>query len=154
MLTVASAGLTIAIERLEQKEYPYAFSDRANHPKAQTELDELLTQKFCGSVLLPEHPKSWRFGRLATTSGNPDEWVEFQHPTAMPPDKSVKSVITHLRNSLAHGSIHTKGDPISEIIFVASVHYHSADFNYMMVSPDDFHNLLLRWFRFLKKLKF
>jgi hypothetical protein len=154
MLAVASAGLTVPVERLGQKDYPYPFKDRARYPKARKELDRLFTQRFCGSTLLPQYPKTWCFGRLATTIGEPSQWTELQFPAAMSGDETVKSVIRHLRNSLAHGSIHMNGDPISEIVFVASARYRSPDFNYLMVSPDDFYYFLLKWFGFLRTLEF
>ena len=108
MLTVASAGLTIPIERLEKKNYPYPFTESVRYPQAHNELDNFLAEKFCGSILLKNYPQSWCLGRLATTIGDPDSWTEFQYPQPMPSNKTVKNVVKHLRNALAHGSIQTK----------------------------------------------
>ena len=52
MLTIASAGLTIPIERLEQKNYPYPFKDSVKYQQAHSELNNLLAEKLCGSILL------------------------------------------------------------------------------------------------------
>jgi hypothetical protein len=154
MLTIASAGLTIPIERLEQKNYPYPFKDSVKYQQAHSELNNLLAEKLCGSILLKNYPQSWCFGRLATTVGEPDTWTELQYPQPMPNNQTVKSVLKHLRNAFAHGSIHTKDDPISELTFIASVRRYSPDFNYLMVSPDDFRIFLQKWFKFLGTLKF
>jgi len=58
MLTVASAGLTIPIERLEKKNYPYPFIDSVRYPQAYNDLYNLLAEKFCGSILLKNYPQS------------------------------------------------------------------------------------------------
>ena len=154
LLTVASAGITIPKERLENKNYPYPFDDNHRYQDARDRLYELLEQNFQGSVLLPKNCKSWCFGPLAKVNGDPDNWAELQNPSSMPPKHSVKKVIKHIRNSLAHGSIHTYGDPISKIIFVASVKPRGSDFNYLLVSPEDFLAFLKQWFKFLGTLEF
>ncbi len=124
------------------------------HPNAKAKVDELLEKQFIGSILLPKGPKSWRFGNLSSTDGDPDRWVELSKSTVMSSDKSVKSVIKHIRNSLAHGSIHTRGNPISDIIFVASVKPRSPYFNYMIVAPRDLHAFTLNWFKFINGIEF
>jgi hypothetical protein len=154
MLSLAAAGLTIPLERLDKKRHPYPFHDSIKYHEAKVEFDELLVDNFCGSTLLKEHPRSWCFGRLATTTGDPDTWPELNNPTPISQNITVVKLIKHLRNAIAHGSIHTKGDPISKIVFVASLQYGSVYFNYLTVSPDDFYNFLLKWFKFLNALPY
>lgn len=153
MLSVASAGLTMPIERLKNKNYPYPFHDRAKFPKAQAEFDNLISSSFLTSPLV-DPTQSWYYGALATVVGEPDSWQEFQNPLLLTNTKTITEVTSHIRNALAHGSIHTKGDPISEIIFIASEKLRSPNFYYLMVKPNDFLAFLKKWFALLETMDF
>jgi hypothetical protein len=70
-------------------------------------------------------------------------------------DKTVRAVLNIIRDALAHGNIWTRRDPIETIIFVKSIT--DADsaarkFSFVSVAPDEFRNLLEKWFDFLINL--
>jgi hypothetical protein len=57
-----------------------------------------------------------------------------------------------IRNALAHSNIWTLRDPIEAIIFVKSVKDDDKvipKFSFVSVAPDEFRNLLEKWFDFL-----
>jgi len=88
-------------------------------------------------------------------NGDPDSRKDLQRSRPITKDKSVRSVLNIIRDALAHGNIWTLRDPIQAIIFVKSVT--DADkvapkFSFISVAPDEFRNLLERWFDFLMNL--
>jgi hypothetical protein len=137
MLSAASAGLTFPIERLKKRNQPYPFHDRANYPKVQREFDKFLSSSFLNSPLA-NSSENWRYGLLANVNGDADAWQELHNPSPLSDDKTVKDITSHIRNALAHGSIHTNGDPIDELIFVASEKQGSPNFYYLTVKANEF----------------
>ena len=153
LLAIASAGITIPFERLTKKTYPYLFDDYANNPNTSIQFDKRLTSKFLHSDLLSA-PERWYCGSLESVKGEPDTWPELRNPRALPNAKTVYDIVRQMANALAHGGILTKGDPISQVIFIARKSRRSEEINYLMVPPDEFLIFLKKWFQFLEELHF
>jgi len=59
------------------------------------------------------------YGRLASVDGQPEQWPELQSGETLGSEKQFSSLIMHVRNALAHGSVHTRGNPIAEIVMLS-----------------------------------
>ena len=155
-LSMAASGFVVPFERLcPQEGTPYY--DRCDYTKAASQFDRLCIKNFLSSELWKEDVGSWSFDELSSVAGDPDSWPELQEPrTPLNSCKTVRDILEHLRNALAHGNIFTfpKGVcSIKFIIFLSRQSRASSDFNFLCVSPQDFQKFLKNWFMFLKKLE-
>ena len=162
MLAIASAGINVPYERLAKSNHP--SRNRENLTTARELLDDLSEQYFLSSELCQNDQgendqHSWKYGGpLRTVEGEPRTWPELGEPDAMQQDETVGTVLRHVRNALAHGNIFTyesttTAGEIQSIIFLSKPKMNAPQFNYLIVSPTDFHKFLRSWFRFLKHLE-
>ena len=155
-LAIATSGLVVPFERLcPQERSPYY--DRYDYTKAASQFDRLCIENFLSSQLWKEDVGSWSFEELSSVAGDPDSWLELQEPrTPLNSCKTVRDILEHLRNALAHGNIFTfpKGaSDIEFIVFLSRQSRTSSDFNFLCVSPQDFQKFLRHWFVFISKLE-
>jgi hypothetical protein len=169
MLSIASAGFTIPFERLLQREPSTATcptcnlrfeipapchpaGDRERHRTAADMLDLLLDEKFRESELWdPAHEDDWSNAKkIPDVQQALDFWADVAVPIG--PDRKVSSVLKHIRNALAHGSIFTRAIKRNQIGLIVLVQKNDeTDFSMLAVSPDAFREFLRRWFDFLAK---
>jgi len=154
---VASAGLVVPYERLKPdgRWGAHPSGDRETFAGAVEKLESLLGQPFMSSRLWTATSSTWRGGKLDSVTGDPDSWKGLQKSRPITSDKTVGAILSVIRNALAHGNIWTLRDPIEAIIFVKSVKDDDKvipKFSFVSVAPDEFRNLLEKWFDFLRGL--
>lgn len=161
LLVVASASLLVPFERLrpDTEHSAHAFGDNKLFAEGAEKLQRLLATDFVGSVLCPSLTNSWRFSdSVLDVSGGLDSWYSRSDLKVISASKkgrkgkAIKSMLPHIRNALAHGSIYTKGKPIEELIFVQERTAAGEDgarkrigFEVLSVSPDDFNTFIRGW---------
>jgi hypothetical protein len=162
MLCVAAPAIIVPMERLNGPGFRQDGTARAGHPSkdwqrfqaAKAALDDLYAASFIGSLLCPDAaPGSWCFGQLSDTSGDPDSWPELNQPKPLGPDKKAKSVLLHIRNSLAHGNLFTRGGEQIQQMVLLSKPPDAERFSYLIASPADFRAFLIHWLEFLNDLE-
>jgi hypothetical protein len=161
LLMVASASLVVPFERLkpDTKYSSHPFGENKRFLRAAERLNELMSQKFIGSALCPTTASSWRLAKdVKAVEGDLDEWLPSAKLKALSKDREVASTLTLVRNALSHGSIHTIGDPITDLIFVKEVIGKHLDnsprrigFEVICVSYADFHDFVRAWITFLSE---
>ncbi len=154
LLTVASAGLTFPTDRFEHRDQHAPFNEWERFPKAQVKYIRLMVEKFFGSILLPDPPRSWNYGSLTSTADDPQTWNELQQHGTPPVEMTIYDLLKHLRRSFSQGYVYTQDAPISRIIFVAVNRNTPPRSEALTVSPDDLHEFLGKWFEFLDTLEF
>ena len=107
--------------------------------------------KFIDSDLCA-HPDAWSFGRLSDPDRDPDAWPELTKLTPVTKYTTVKTVVLHIRNALAHANLVSRGDPIALLVFVAKPDPDRPQYDYLAVNPDEFRLFLQRWFDFIEGL--
>jgi hypothetical protein len=154
VLSMAGTGLCIPLQRLRWENQGGVVKEREDPTlsDARAQFDALMRCRFKGSVLCKEDCEAWSYGRLSSTENDPDFWPEIERSSPLR-DESVKTVVLHVRNALAHGNLFTRGEPISQMVFVSKSHCDSDEYCYLIVSPEKFTDFLHRWFDFVKTLK-
>jgi len=157
-LMVASAALVVPYERLKRdgRWGDHPSGDRNTFADAAGKLESLLDQPFMSSCLCAEANSTWRVGKLLSVTGDPDSWVGLQKSRPISKDKTVRAILSVIRNGLAHGNIWTLRDPIKAIVFVKSVTDDNKlvpKFSFVSAAPYEFRNLLENWFDFLISLR-
>lgn len=150
-LTVAAAGIVVPFERLKSA-HPFQSHDR--NKEAGKRLTKVLEEPFLTSILWDySESHSWKYGTLTTEvveSRTPDNW---DNPAPVRSEVGA-SIVSIIRNALAHGNLHTWGrTEIEHIIFVAEHRKGEPPikigYRQVRVSPADFRRFLIRWFDFL-----
>jgi hypothetical protein len=137
----------------KRQDQQHPSGDREKFAKAAKGFDILLSERFLDSQLWDREPSSWCYGPLKTTKGDPDSWPELRNPTPINPSEKVEAILGHIRNALAHGNIFTRGgSQIECLVLLSKPHLHRPDFNYLLVSPEDFKEFLMKWLQFLSTL--
>lgn len=159
LLMAASTSLVIPFERLklDTDHSAHPIEDNKRFPHAAKRLHELRRSQFVGSCLCPDGAASWCFsGEIQSIEGDVETWIP-NSLQALSGDMLVTSMLTLLRNALAHGNIYTRGNPmIADLVFL-QVKYigkgcnrrHSG-FEMLTVSPADFREFVQRWIVFLR----
>jgi hypothetical protein len=113
-LMVASAGLIVPYERLKPggRWGPHPSGDRNTFADAVAKLESLLGQPFMSSRLWTQTSSTWFSGKLESVTGDPDSWKGLQKSRPISKEKSVGTILSVIRNALAHGNIWTLRDPI------------------------------------------
>lgn len=161
MLAVATAGLLVPFERLRKSSNRHPSGDRQRFNEATQQLGTLLTKPFLSSELWKGPADRWSFAEKVQDLKCPaPDWREVTNPENLSTEATVDDVLSHIRNSLAHGNIYTTGNPIELLIFLSRVYEEKGgkyvptdDFSMLAVSPLDFHAFLRKWFCFLDKLR-
>lgn len=150
LIMVATSAFTIPFERLNagRNEVVHQSRDSEKFPNQVKKLDALLKSKFVDSIFY-DHSSSWRSGYITDINGVPDAWPDLNKPKILGDDKEVSNVLKSIRNSLAHGSIFTRGNPIEEIIFLGSLHEQKNKYPFISMSPSSFKFFLNEWIELL-----
>jgi hypothetical protein len=121
---------------------------------AKSSMDDLVERTFLNSPLWPNSSaNSWCFGNISNVSDTPDTWSELSAPKPLSPNKKIRSVLTHLRNALAHGNIFTRGSTSIEQIILLSRPAEEHMYCFLAVAPDDFLLFLKNWLGFLRDIE-
>jgi len=164
LVTVATSAFTIPFERLNPSSPNHIADDR--YPEAVSALGRLQNRDFADW----QAGRSWRIiegldgGYIRTTQA--DAWAGQGKWQPIPTSKKVGSILSILRNALAHGSIFTFPRPISRekpieievIIFLSRLRDENTGqlvdkYNAVKVSSADFRALILDWISFLESLQ-
>lgn len=169
LLAITGVGLIFPLERLEPGN---SSPDRDRCKKAQQQWDRLKNNNAPGSVLWKNaelekftDPEKWRYANLKRFHGcscidsTPDMWTELDDLSATFKASSMKlevvRILRCIRNALAHGNVHTKGDPIGEIVFVSNGSKRNCppDWWALQCTPSELSILMSNWFWWLQNLK-
>ncbi|MBI3994179.1 MAG: hypothetical protein HY342_12965 [Candidatus Lambdaproteobacteria bacterium] len=163
LLMTASTGIVVPYERLipqSEKTLKKVVKDEETYVEASKEFVELLKLKFLdrtkfwGTIV----PGNWFAGK-APWDWPPDSWDSKILQSPMSENMTFSGVVKIIRNSLAHGGICTRGDPIELLVFASGYSENkgnkkkSEKLSYVAVAPDVFMGFLSRWFDFLKELR-
>ena len=161
LLMAASASLLVPFERLkpDTQHHAHPFRDNARFADAAEKLQDLLTEKFVGSVLCPSTAASWQLAKdVLSVDGDVDSWLPKATLKPLSKDRIVSTILTLVRNALAHGNIYTTGDPIKVLIFVKEVTIQQVDksrkrvgFEVISVNHEDFCSFIRAWVTFLNQ---
>lgn len=159
LLMAASASLLVPYDRLKPDTYysSHPFGDNRRFLDAAEKLKDLMAAKFVGSVLCPNENTSWQLAKkVPSVTGDLDSWLPQANLKPLSKERGVESTLTLVRNALAHGSIYTTGDPITDLIFVKEVITEQPDksrkrvgFEVLSVNHADFLNFVRAWVTFL-----
>lgn len=176
ILMVATTGFTIPYEVLLKRDAnDPSLALLRDAPDASVRLRDALNAPFTKSELWPsgkfDLPASapqayfesrrcsladhhvWRKGRVTWhESGNhPHTWRQWPEGV-LKDDVAAATVLSIIRNALAHGNIRTVGDPVEDIVFLSAKDAGDLKQGYRYVSmhPCDLLGVLLRWFDFLR----
>lgn len=151
LIMAATSGFVIPFERLRTDRAAHPSGDSKRYRDASLRLTALMNETFL-SALAPS-ATSWKFMPYCESiAGDPDSWAA--NLPKMTEGRTVKRIVKAIRNSLAHGSIFTRGDPISQIVLASKCpEEEGPGFSIVSVSPSDFRIFLTAWFQFLKDCK-
>ena len=164
LITVATSAFIIPFERLNPSSPDHVADDR--YPKAVSKLGRLQNRDFVSW----QKGTSWRIiedlDGQQIRNGQADGWASPDKRCPIPIDKKVSSVLSIIRNALAHGSIftypntHPQGSApqIEHIIFLSRLREKTTSelinkYKVVVASPSDFRALILDWISFLESLK-
>jgi hypothetical protein len=156
----ASAAFLVPYERLrpESKHPPHPSGDGVRFAALAKRLDEFLKERFCGSSLCPTKENSWYIAKdVSRVDGELDSWFPPKSLKPVSKDKAISSMLSLIRNALAHGNLFTTGSPIERLIFVqrrgtldVNEERQTSKFEVLCVSPDDFGLFIRGWVAFLR----
>lgn len=148
LLSLTASGIAVPFYRLRKdNSYPDPFENRNEFEKAAEKFDNLQLKRFRKSELWDPIFENWRYGKCGSGSICPDSWEELSSVF------TVKCVIKHLRNSLAHGVILTKENEEKEIkeiqLFTGKK---KTGLSVLLVTPDSLGIFLRKWVEWLQTL--
>jgi len=163
LITVATSAFTIPFERLNPSSPDHVADDR--YPGAVSKLGKLQNRDFVSW----QKGVTWRIiedlDGQQIRSGQADGWASPDKRRPIPTDKKVGSMLSIIRNALAHGNIftypntHPQGSArqIEHIIFLSRLRDEVTGelidrYKVVVVSPSDFRTLILDWISFLENL--
>lgn len=154
LFAVATSCLIVPYERLHDEAHP--SQDRERFIEAKEILDKELEKECVDSTLWEaSEVKAWSYKKMKELRGDPDAWA-LDRETKPINSKKTKTVLTILRNALAHGNIWTTGNPTTHtLVFVSLVCIDKpkGPYNLLQCSPDAFRQLVMKWVDFLSGLK-
>ena len=149
LLSLTASGIAVPLDRLrpDNRPYPDPFEDKNTFKEAAKKFNELYKQCFMESDLWDPTFIKWQYGKCS--SGN----IEPYSYDKISSDCIVEKVITHLRDSLAHGIIRTRGDKEEEIeeiqLFTGKK---KEGLRVLLVTPDSLGIFLCKWVGWLQTL--
>ena len=156
LLMVASAAFVVPYERLglHKDRPPHPAGDNKRYAELAKRLEDLKADKFCSSSLCPNSENSWKLAKdVDRVDGDLDGWFPPRLLKPVSKDKTVSSMLTLIRNALAHGNMFTTGSPIETLIFVqrrGSDEGSTSKFEVLSVGPKDFAHFIREWVAFLR----
>jgi|WetSurMetagenome_2_1015567.scaffolds.fasta_scaffold106773_2 hypothetical protein len=164
LIAVATSAFTIPFERLRPSSSDHVADDRFK--TGISKLGRLGGQYFVSW----QKGTTWRMlegldgGQIRGVQA--DNWASPKKRSQVPADKKVDSILSIIRNALAHGSIFVyprmpAGETaahIEHIIFLSRLSDDSTgklidSYRGVMVSPSDFRTFVLDWISFLEGLE-
>lgn len=151
LLSLTASGIAVPFDRLRpDSRYPDPFEDRNIFKEAAKKFDELYAKRFRESELWDLAFEEWRCGKRKSVNSNPSSWKELSSAKKIGVSITVKCVIDHLRNSLAHGIICTLGEGEIEKILLLTGTKEEARF--LSVTPHSLGIFLSKWIKWLQTL--
>jgi hypothetical protein len=147
LLSLTASGIAVPLNRLRKdNRYPDPFENRSEFDEAAEKFDELYGKHFRQSELWDPSFEEWQYGKCDIGSTCPKSWDVLSSAL------TVKCIINHLRNSLAHGVILTDGDKeIKEIqLFTGEK---EKGLSVLRVTPQSLEVFLRKWVNWLKTLE-
>lgn len=151
LLSLTTSGIAVPFDRLRpDSRYPDPFDDRNTFKEAAKKFDDLYAKRFRQSKLWYPTFEEWRCGKRKSVNSNPSSWKELTSATKIDGSITVKCVIDHLRNSLAHGIICTLGeDKIEKILLLTGT---KEEARFLCMTPHTLGIFLSKWIRWLQAL--
>lgn len=152
LLSLTASGIAVPLDRLrpDDRQYPDPFEDRNTFEKAAKKFDDLYKISFMKSELWDEAFKKWRYGKRKNVTRDPNLWEELETAKQIDISITVKCVIRHLRDSLAHGVICTLGEnEIEEILLLTGT---KEEAWFLLVTPNNLGIFLRKWVEWLQTL--
>jgi hypothetical protein len=151
LIMTAAAAFLVPFERLRPgTSTDHPAQNRRLFPELAHHLDSALGRPFIESPFHQGKSSSWALGKIKGTEVAPDCYAPLTEET---PASQVLGII---RNALAHGNISTtteyqngQNPLITALMFFSEDRKADGVYNYVHVSPDEFHIFLLRWLAFL-----
>lgn len=157
-ISIACSGFVIPFDRLNPDAHvPHPSNDRNTYINASKKIDELMGTNFIGSELHQSTTTKWKFGKVNKKNIKMfPERIDSFKPKPISNEKTTRSILKIIRNSLAHGNIYTKGNPIELLIFLTGRYdnaWNLIKYEFVSMPPYEFVNFLTLWFEFLKENK-
>lgn len=158
LLAVASACIAIPLDRMryqerDGQEMPHPMKDRGLSNKRRKKFDELVGKKMRELDFWNDKDyASFGHGKLESVERNPDSWKELQDPKPFGHDKEFKTLLSLIRNALAHGSVFTRGNEIREIVLLSREYAKSDRYEFLILTPRDLKRVVQFWIRELARL--
>ncbi len=178
LLSVATAAIVVPYERLRGSSDNHPAGDPLVYPSAKRKFNEAVNSSFLRSHRWGQG-KSWQVVKKISEdviqARQAEHWAAPEIRKPLPDTFVADSVINHLRNALAHGSIFTypsrmggdKPAQIETLVFLsesstsrklrkeAEQSGHALpprNYDVLFVSPGDFRAFLEKWVEFLDSL--
>ena len=154
LLSLTSTAIAIPFERLRDPNrcrYPHPSHDRQRFIEAAKRFDELCSKNLRECELWDPTFNEWRYGKLQTINGEPESWEELRSSNPIGSDLHAETVITHLRHSLAHGNLYTRGEEVIEEIIMLTGEAKKG-FYFLVVTPGNLRQFLQKWVTWLQTL--
>lgn len=159
-LAIASSAFVVPFERLNPSNPDHVADDRWQ--SCVKKMGQLMNRAFLSWA----PGKSWAFASSVPGSliraKHVEEWLGAHTPSPIDAGRNVGTVLTHIRNALAHGNIFTypsgpKPEPIAELLFLSKRRHPSTgdlldEYNVLQSTPEDFLWLVKEWIHFLEGL--
>lgn len=148
LLSLTSSGIAVPFDRLcPANIYPDPFEDRIIFKRAAKKFDALYKKSFRESELWDDTFEEWQYGKCTPGNTDPDSLETIS------PESTVEKVIKHLRDSLAHGIILTRGDKRKEIKEIRLFKGKKKDgLRVLSVTPHSLGIFLSKWIEWLQTL--
>lgn len=147
LLSLTASGIAVPLDRLrpEDRQYPDPFEDRNTFKEAAKKFDTLYKKNFKNSELWDPIFEKWKYGKCRSGNIDPDSWDKINSVF------TIEDVITHLRDSLAHGIIRTRGDGEIEDIQLFTGKKKEG-LSVLLVTPQSLEKFLCKWIGWLQTL--
>jgi hypothetical protein len=147
LLSLVASGISVPLYRLRKdNRYPDPFESREMFPKATPKFDKLYEKSFIDSELWDTAFEEWRYGECDIESISNEKWERVS------PALTVKDIITHLRDSLAHGVILTDRDEENQIKEIQLFTDKKKKRFVLRISPGSLEKFLRKWVDWLQTL--
>lgn len=164
ILAVASAAFVIPFERLRPSSHKHVAEDRTR--PAVRKLGKLLNKSFYSWVNGAAWETRDSIPGYEIRNAQIDAWYAPDHRRKLHPGRTVDTILSHLRNSLAHGNIflypsNSGGHLVPQIdnlVFLARNKDKKSDelvdkYNVLSTSPPQFLQFVRLWIAYLGRLQ-
>lgn len=156
LLAVASACIAIPYDHMHEpvkNAAPHPSGNRNANDNRKNNFDDLLQKEVGNLSFWPsKQATGFLFGKIDAPEGMPEDWPELKNCCHMESTEKFDTLIKHIRNSLAHGNIYTRGKSITEIILLSRKSFTSTEFSLLSITPAQLQNVVFFWIEQLQQL--